>query len=37
MTHPALWRSLCDEHGWTLDEIEDWMTETLMAQLLVDG
>ena len=37
VTHPALWRSLCDEHGWTLDEVEDWMTETLVDQLLADG
>jgi AcrR family transcriptional regulator len=34
VTHPALWRSLREEHGWTLDQIEDWMTETLVAQLL---
>lgn len=34
VTHPALWRSLRSEHGWTLDQIEDWMTETLAAQLL---
>ena len=34
VTHPAVWRSLRLEHGWTLDEIEDWMTGTLSAQLL---
>ncbi|HYI36196.1 MAG TPA: TetR family transcriptional regulator [Thermoleophilaceae bacterium] len=37
VTHPAVWRSLWAEHGWTLDEIEDWMTGTLAAQLLADG
>ena len=34
VTHPAVWRSLRLEHGWTLDQIEDWMTETLTSQLL---
>jgi len=34
VTHPAVWRSLRVEHGWTLDQIEDWMTETLTSQLL---
>ena len=37
VTHPTLWRSLRDDHGWTLDQIEDWMTETLVDQLLADG
>lgn len=34
VTHPALWRSLQAEHDWTFDDIEDWMSETLAAQLL---
>jgi AcrR family transcriptional regulator len=37
VTHPAVWRSLRSEHGWTLDQIEDWMTETLTGQLLAGG
>jgi AcrR family transcriptional regulator len=37
VTHPAVGRSLRTEHHWTLDQIEDWMTETLAAQLLADG
>jgi AcrR family transcriptional regulator len=37
VTHLATWGSLRGEHGWTPDAIEDWMTETLAAQLLADG
>lgn len=33
-THHAVWKTLLEDHGWTLDEVEDWMAETLAAQLL---
>lgn len=34
LTEPAVYRSLTATHGWTFDETEQWMVETLSRQLL---
>jgi AcrR family transcriptional regulator len=34
MTSAEAWQQLHDEHGWSWDQIEDWLTETLSDLLL---
>ena len=37
LTGPAVWASLTRDYGWTFDEAERWIRETLGQQLLVSG
>lgn len=34
---PASWRTLSRDHGWTYDEIEEWMVETAMSLVTESG
>jgi AcrR family transcriptional regulator len=37
LTSIPTWQGLLDEHGWSFDEIEDWMVATLAGALLAEG
>lgn len=37
LTLPVVWASLTRNYGWSFDEIERWIRETVQQQLLVDG
>jgi AcrR family transcriptional regulator len=37
LTWSLTWLQLTREHGWSLDDCERWMNETLSAQLLVEA
>lgn len=34
MTNRSVWQDLHEAHGWTYDEIEDWLTDALASLLL---
>jgi len=36
ITSIASWQGLHDDHGWSFDEIEDWMVATLVAALAAE-